>query len=69
MPTLTIDANNSHEITESLKFSLRHMRWLRPNGGGMNGNTLDAWLKALVVKSLARPSPAKHAPPEVEHHD
>jgi hypothetical protein len=42
MPTLTIEANNSHEITESLKFSLRHMRWLPPNGGDMNGNTIDA---------------------------
>ena len=31
----------------------------RPNGR----------LKAVVVKSPARPSPAKHAPPEVEHHD
>lgn len=39
MPTLTIEANNSHEIAESLRFSLRHMRTLPPNGGGMNGNT------------------------------
>ncbi len=31
----------------------------RPNGR----------LKTVVVKSPARPSPAKHAPPEVEHHD
>jgi hypothetical protein len=42
MPTVTIEANNSHEITESLKFSLRQMRWLSPNGGDMNGNTIDA---------------------------
>jgi len=41
MPTLTIEANNSHEIAESLRFSLRHMRVLPPNGGDMSGNTID----------------------------
>jgi hypothetical protein len=45
MPTLIIEANNTHEIMEPLKFSLNHMRWLPPNGGAMNGNTNDVGIQ------------------------
>jgi hypothetical protein len=40
-PILIIEANKSHDITESLRFSLRHMRALPPSGGDMSGNTID----------------------------
>ena len=41
MPILKIKANNSHVTAVSLRFSLSHMRAFPPDGGDMNGNTID----------------------------